>query len=65
MGSLGAAVWGIALRLGPEMSAHDEDASGCDGCGIVRTSLISVLASLGLNTFPRGRGGESWGGARR
>ena len=65
MGRSGAAVWGIDLICGSETSAHDEDASGCDGCGIVRTSLISVLASLGLNTFPRGRGGESWGGARR
>ena len=28
-------------------------------------SLMSVLASLGLNTYTRERGGEGWDGARR
>ena len=65
MGSLGAAVWGIALICAPETSARSEDASCCDGCGIVRTSLISLLASLGLNTHPRGKGGQGCETARR
>ena len=45
-------------------SAHNENAYSCNGRGIVRTSLISVLASLGLNTYLK-EGGEGWSGARR
>ena len=46
-------------------SAHNENAYSCNGRGIVRTSLISVLASLGLNTYLRGKSAEGWEGARR
>ena len=33
--------------------------------GIVVTYSFTVLASLGLNTYPREKGGEGWSGARR
>ena len=63
--SLGAAVWGIALIYAADASTRKQKTRGVEAAGDVENVFLSVLATLGLNTYLRDKGGEGWDGARR
>ena len=65
MGVSGAEPWPVAVIFPILPDAPHEGAWGFQRIGKVGMSKISVLASLGLNSYPRGTGGEGCETARR
>ena len=56
---------GIGGNFDTLARARREGSYSCERGGEVENIFISVLASLGLNTYPRDKGGKGWDGARR
>jgi hypothetical protein len=59
------ALLGIGGNLDALARARRESSYSVQTGGIVVTYTSTVLASLGLNTYLRDKGGEGWSGARR
>jgi hypothetical protein len=63
--ALELALLGTGGNFGSLARARREGSYSAMMGGIVVTYIFTVLASLGLTTYPRDRGGEGWNGARR
>ena len=63
--ALELALLGVASLNSKGSDARREGSYSVQTGGIVVRYISTVLASLGLNTYLRDKGGEGWDGARR